>query len=91
VSKTFSGTIIIIGYVNVKVHTYSWNEIESVHFYVDRIDQYNLTKPPIEWNINKRYITSFLSNHTLTVYGFYKDDYYWNESINETYLHLLYN
>jgi outer membrane protein assembly factor BamB len=91
VSKTISGNTVIIGSVNVKVHAYSWNEIESIHFYVDGIDQYNLTKPPFEWRMNQRYGKMFPLKHTITVTGFYKGGYSWSESIDVMYFHLSQN
>jgi outer membrane protein assembly factor BamB len=88
VSKTLLGNTVIIGSVNVKVHAYSWNEIISVHFYIDGTDQYNLTKPPFEWRMNQRYGNLFPLKHTITVTGFYKGSYSWSESIDVLYFHL---
>ena len=87
-SKTLLGNTVIIGSVNVKVHAYSWNEIESVHFYIDGTDQYNLTKPPFEWRMNQRYGNLFPLKHTITVIGYYKGSYSWSESIDVLYFHL---
>jgi outer membrane protein assembly factor BamB len=89
VSKTILGNTVIIGSVKVKVHVYSEDEIVSVHFYVDGIDQYNLTKPPFEWRMNRRYGDLFPLKHTITVTGFYKGGYSWSESIDVLYFHLL--
>jgi outer membrane protein assembly factor BamB len=86
VSKTLLGKTIVIGSVNVKVHVEFWNEIESVHFYIDGIDQYNLTKPPFEWKMNQHYGTF---NHTITVTGYYQDGCNWSDSIGVMYLHFL--
>jgi outer membrane protein assembly factor BamB len=86
--KTLSGNTFIIGSVNVKIHAYSWNEIESVHFSIDGIDQYNLTTPPFEWRMNQRYGNIFPLTHTITVTGYYSGNYTWSESIDVKYLHL---
>lgn len=87
--KTFSGKTIIISSVNVKIHAYSWNEIDSVHFYVDGVDQYNLTVPPFEWRMNQRYGNVFPLKHTITVTGYYSGGYTWSESIDVLYFHFL--
>ena len=89
--NTLSGNTLIIGSVKVKVHVYSEDEIISVHFYVDGTDQYFVTKPPYEWNMNHRYGDMFPLKHTITVTGFYKGDYTWTESIDVMYFHLLKN
>jgi len=91
VVQTLLGNTVIIGSVKVKVHAYSWNEIESVHFYVDGTDQYNLTTPPFEWSMNQRYGDLFPLKHTITVTGYYKGGYSWSESIDVMYFHLLKN
>ncbi|MBE3122625.1 MAG: PQQ-binding-like beta-propeller repeat protein [Thermoplasmata archaeon] len=89
--NTLSGNTVIIGSVKVKVHAYSWNEIESVHFYIDGADQYNITIPPFEWNMNQRYGKLFPLRHTITVTAFYKGGCEWSESIDVMYFHLLKN
>ena len=91
VSKTILGNTVIIGSVKVKVHVYSEAEIESVHFYIDGTDQYFVTKPPYEWNMNHRYGNLFPLKHTITVTGFYKGGISWSESIDVMYFHLLKN
>jgi outer membrane protein assembly factor BamB len=87
--KTISGNILIIGSVNVKVNVYSSDEIESVHFYVDGVDQNTLTEPPFEWRMNQRYGDVFPLKHTITVTGYYSGGYTWSESIDVMYLHFL--
>jgi outer membrane protein assembly factor BamB len=89
ISKTPLGNTVILGSVNVKVHVYSQDQIESVHFYVDGTDQYSITKPPFEWRMNQRYGNIFPLKHTLTVTGYYKGGYSWSESIDVIYFHLL--
>jgi outer membrane protein assembly factor BamB len=91
VSKTISGNTVIIGSVNVKVHVYSEDQIESIHFYIDGTYQYNLTKPPYEWRMNHRYADLFPLKHTITVIGYYKGGCSWSESIDVVYFHLLKN
>jgi len=87
--KTLSGKTIVISSVKVKIHAYSWNEIDSVHFYVDGVDQYNLTAPPFEWRMNQRYGNVFPLKHTITVTGYYSGGYTWSESIDVLYFHFL--
>jgi outer membrane protein assembly factor BamB len=87
VCKTLLGNTIIIGSVKIKVHAESWNEIESVHFYFDGIDQYNLTKPPFEWRMNKRDEDLFPLNHTIMVTGYYQDGSSYSDSIDVLYFH----
>jgi outer membrane protein assembly factor BamB len=85
--RTLLGNTVIIGSVKVKVQVYSEDQIESVHFYVDGTDQYNVTKPPYEWNMNHRYGKLFPLKHTITVTGFYKGGCSWSESIDVMYFH----
>ncbi|MBE3136279.1 MAG: PQQ-binding-like beta-propeller repeat protein [Thermoplasmata archaeon] len=87
--NTLLGNTAIIGSVKVKVQVYSEDQIESVHFYIDGTDHYNLTKPPFEWRMNHRYGDLFPLKHTITVTGFYKGSYSWSESIDVMYFHLL--
>lgn len=82
---------VILGSVNVKVHAYSEDEIESIHFYVDGSDQYNVTSPPFEWKMNHRYGKWPLMKHTITVTAYYKGGCEWSESIPVWYFHLLKN
>jgi len=89
VSKTILENTVIIGSVNVKVRVYSEDQIESIHFYVDGTDQYNMTKPPFEWYINHRYGDLFPLKHTITVTAYYKGGCKWSESIDVLYFHLL--
>jgi outer membrane protein assembly factor BamB len=86
-SNTLSGNTLIIGSVKVKVHVYSEAEIESVHFYIDGTDQYFVTKPPYEWNMNRRFGDLFPLKHTITVTGYYEGGYSWSESIDVLYFH----
>ena len=86
--NTLLGNTVIIGSVKVKVHVYSEDEIESVHFYVDGTDQYNLTKPPFEWRMNQRYGNLFPLKHTIAVTAIYKGGCTWSESIDVFYFHL---
>jgi outer membrane protein assembly factor BamB len=87
VCKTLLGKTIIIGSVTVKVNAESWNEIESIHFYFDGIDQYNLTKPPFEWRMNKRDEDLFPLNHTIMITGYYQDGSSYSDSIDVLYFH----
>jgi len=91
ISKTLSGNTIIIGSVNVKIQVYSEDQLESIHFYIDGTDQYFVTKPPYEWNMNHRYGKLFPLKHTITVIGYYKGGCSWSESIYVVYFHLLKN
>jgi len=87
--KTLLGNTIIIGSMNIKVSVNYLYDIESVHFYVDGVDQYNLTAYPFEWRMNQRYGNIFPFKHTLTVVGYYHGNYSWTESIDVMYLHFL--
>jgi len=91
IGSTPRNNTIILGSVKVKVHVYSEDQIESVHFYVDGTDQYNLTKPPFEWRMNNRYGDLFPLKHTITATGYYKGGYSWSEFIDVMYFHLLKN
>ena len=89
IGNTLLGNTVIIGSVNVKVRVYSEDQIESLHFYVDGSDQYSVTAPPFEWNMNQRYGKLFPLTHTITVTAFYKGGCQWSESIAVLYFHLL--
>jgi outer membrane protein assembly factor BamB len=85
---TRKNNTVILGSVPVKTTVYSPDELESLHFYVDGTEQYNITAPPFEWNMNRRYGNLFPLQHTITVTGFYKGGTSWSESINVLYFHL---
>ncbi len=89
--STRKNNTVILGSVQVKINVYSLEELQSLHFYVDGIDQFNLTAPPFEWNMNKRFGKIFPLKHTITVTGLYIGGYSWTESINVIYFHLLKN
>lgn len=82
---------LIIGSVTVKVQVYSENDIESIHFWVGGVDQYNVSKPPFEWNMNHRYGKWPLMRHTITVVASYKGGCSWTESILMWYFHFFKN
>jgi outer membrane protein assembly factor BamB len=79
---------VIIGSVNVKVNVSSPDELQSLHFYVDGSDVGNITAPPFEWTMNRRYGKLFPLQHTLTVTAYYKGGCSWSESIPVVYFHL---
>ena len=91
IGSTPRNNTIILSSVKVKVHVYSEDQIESVHFYIDGTDQYNVTKPPFEWTMNRRYGKLFPLVHTITVTAFYKGGCQWSESIDVLYFHFLRN
>jgi len=80
---------VIIGSVKVKVNVYSEDDIESVHFWFGGADQYNVSTPPFEWNMNHRYGQKLLTRGSITVVAHYKGSYSWSESIDVLYFHLL--
>jgi outer membrane protein assembly factor BamB len=80
---------VIIGSVLIKLNVYSPDEIDSIHFYFDGTDQYNISTPPFEWNMNKRYGKLFPIQHTITVTAYYKGGCSWTESIPVVYIHFL--
>jgi len=89
IGSTPRNNTVILGSVKVKVDVSSADQLQSLHFYVDGIDQYNVTAPPFEWKINHRYGKLFPLKHTLTVTAYYKGGCTWTESIDVMYFHLL--
>ena len=82
---------VIIGNINVEVHAYSEDEIESVNFYIDGSHQFSDTEPPFEWTMNKRFGKWPLMRHTLKVEASYKGGCFWTEEIDVWYFHLFKN
>lgn len=82
---------VIIGNINVEVHAYSEDEIESVNFYIDGSHQFSDTEPPFEWKMNKRFCKWPLMRHTIKVTGSYKGGCFWSEEMAVWYFHLLKN
>ena len=80
---------VILGSVKVKANAYPEHEIDSVHFYLDGKDCYNVTAPPYEWNMNQRYGPLFPLRHTLTVTAYYSGGWWRSASREVSYLHLL--
>ncbi len=85
---TNKNNTVILCSVPVKINVYSPGELQSLHFYVDGTDQYNITSPPFEWNMNRRYGKLFPLQHTITITAYYQGGCSWTESIRVWYFHL---
>lgn len=80
---------IVLGSVKVTAQAHPEHEIQSVHFYLDGKDCYNVTAPPYEWHMNRRYGLLFPFKHTITVTAYYTGGWWRADSIDVYYLHLL--
>jgi outer membrane protein assembly factor BamB len=86
---SLSGKTIILGSIKVKAQPSLENEIESVSFIVDGSVQNTTTKPPFEWNMNKRYWKwPPLMQFTIMVTVNYKGGCTWSDSMAVSYFHL---
>jgi len=89
---SLSGKTIILGSIKVKAQPSLENEIESVSFIVDGSVQNTTTKPPFEWNMNKRYWKwPPLMQFTIMVTVNYKGGCTWSDSMYVSYFHLRHN
>ena len=90
--SSLNGKTIILGSVKVKAQPSMENEVESVSFIVDGSVQNTTTKPPFEWNMNKRYWKwPPLMLFTITVTVNYKGGCNWSDSRDVWYFHLRHN
>jgi len=87
ISTPFNNTV-IIGNINVEVHAYLEEEIETIDFYIDGSLQFTDTEPPFEWTINQRFGRWPLMRHEIKVEALYNGGCSWADGINVWYFHL---